>query len=118
MIDGKRVDIENYLSKYNQGMQELARELRELIFDVNPQADEFIKWRNLFYEDNEPVVAIVIHESHVNLQFVRGRELKELGYPMEGTGKNIRHIKISQSSDIDHSLRELIIKAFTLNESS
>lgn len=118
MVEGKRVDIDAYLSKSDPEMKKLALGIRHLIFNVKPETDEFIKWNNLLYEVDNPVMAIVIHKSHINLQFVRGRELMELGYPVEGTGKNIRHVKISNPSEIDSSLEDLVMKAFELNQSS
>ncbi len=113
----ERADIEGYLSKFSPEMQDMARKLRKLILELEPQVDEVIKYKNLFYGNGGMICAIVIHKSHINLQFARGRELTELGYPLEGTGKNIRHVKIKEPSDINGSIHDLIIKAFELEES-
>jgi hypothetical protein len=114
----KRVEIEGYISRFSPEMQNLALKLRELILKLEPDVDEVIKWKNLFYEKEGPVCAIVIHKSHLNLQFTRGREITQLGYPLEGTGKNIRHVKIKEAADINGSLQNLILKAFELEASS
>ena len=115
MTEPKRVDLNDYLSNYSPQMHSLAQELRELILELEPEVDEVIKWKNLFYEKNGAVCAIMIHKSHINLEFISGRKLTDLGYPLQGTGKNMRHVKIRNSEDINHSLRELVEKAFEMN---
>jgi hypothetical protein len=115
MTEPKRVEAGEYLSKYPPEMQAMAQEIRELILELEPEVDEVIKWKNLFYEKNGAVCAILIHKSHINLEFVRGRELTDLGYPLEGAGKNIRHVKIQNLEDINPSLRDLVVKAFEMD---
>jgi hypothetical protein len=113
----QRVDVDGYLKGSDPKMGELALKLRNLILELVPEADEVIKWKNLFYENNGAFCAILIHKSYLNLEFTRGRELKEIGYPLEGTGKNIRHLKIKKSADIgSESLKDLIMTAVELND--
>ncbi|MBI4814127.1 MAG: DUF1801 domain-containing protein [Methanobacterium sp.] len=112
----ERVDVDEYLSKYPDEMAEIALELRKFLLKTVPDLNEVIKWNNLFYELNGPVCAILIHKAHINLEFPRGREIAETGYPLEGTGKNMRHLKIKNPDDI-HALNlpEIIKKAIELN---
>jgi hypothetical protein len=116
MTELQRTDLGHYLAKYSLEMQLLAKKVRELILEVVPEVDELIKWKNLYYQKNKPVCAILIHKNHINLEFTRGRELTELGYPLEGTGKNMRHVKIHTSADINQKLREIIEKGFELDK--
>lgn len=112
----ERVDVDEYLSKYPDEMAELALELRKFLLETEPDLNEVIKWNNLFYELNGPVCAILIHKAHINLEFPRGRELADAGYPLEGTGKNMRHLKIKNHDDIHvHGLLEIIKKAIEIN---
>lgn len=112
----ERVDVHEYFSKYPDGMAKLALKLRNLLLEIEPSFNEKIKWKNLFYELNGPVCAILIHKAHINLEFTRGRELVELGYLLEGTGKNIRHYKIRKEDDLNQDiLSEIINKAIELN---
>ncbi len=107
--------MDDYLSKYPDHMARIALKLRNLLLDIEPNFDETIKWNNLFYERNGPVCAILIHKAHINLEFPRGRELTELGYSLEGTGKNMRHIKINPDNYNEDILIEIINKALELN---
>lgn len=90
------------------------KSLRNLILEIKPEVDEVIKWKNLIYEEKRMICAIIIHKSHINLEFFQGEELKEMGYSLEGSGKNMRHVKISKFTRMDDTLRDMIIKAFEL----
>lgn len=112
----ERVDVTEYFSKYPDRMAELALQLRKFLLEIEPGLNEKIKWNNLFYELNGPVCAILIHKAHLNLEFPRGRELVDTGYPLEGTGKNMRHIKIQNQEDLySDILPEIVKKAIELN---
>jgi hypothetical protein len=114
----EKVDLDEYFSEYPNEMAELALKLRNILLEIEPGFGEKIKWKNLFYELNGSVCAILIHKTHINLEFTRGRELIESGYPLEGTGKNIRHFKIYQEDDLNQDiLSEIINKAIELNSS-
>jgi hypothetical protein len=71
---------------YNEEMGSLAKDIRNKILDLVPDMDEIIKWKNLFYEKNGFVCAIVVHKDHVNLEFARGTELEDPKGILEGTG--------------------------------
>lgn len=62
------------------------------------------------------LLAIVIHKNHLNLEFANGRSLVEAGYPLEGSGKDMRHVKIRSESDLEGDLLpELIKKSIELD---
>ncbi len=112
----KRINLDQYLSKYDKEMSSLARDLRFMILEQVPDIDEVIKWKNLFYEKNGFVFAIVIHKDHVNLQFARGTELDDPERILEGTGKKIRHVKINNTKEINSDkLKNMVIEAVNLN---
>ena len=111
-----RINLDQYLSSYNESISLLARDLRNMILELIPDMDEVIKWKNLFYEKNGFVCAIVLHKDHINLQFARGTEIKDPANMLEGTGKKIRHVKIYNSNQINtEQLKNLIIEAVNLN---
>lgn len=46
----KRINLDQYLSKYDKEIGSLAKDLRNMILEQVPDMDEVIKWKNLFYE--------------------------------------------------------------------
>ena len=112
----KRIDLDQYLSTYNEEMGSVTRAIRNMIFELVPEIDEVIKWKNLFYEKNGFIYAFVIHSDHVNLEFARGTELEDPGGILEGTGKKIRHVKIYDINEVNSGkLKNLILEAVNLN---
>ena len=91
--------IDTYISKQFSPQKEILQQLRELILDTFPDANEEMKWgvpnfcNSLFY--------IVALKDHVNLGFsIKGLSEQELAQ-FEGTGNTMRHIKIASLKDID-----------------
>ncbi|WP_286477052.1 DUF1801 domain-containing protein [Methanobacterium sp. CWC-01] len=113
----ERVDLDEYLVDYPLEMQILSRKLRDLILEAEPEFDEVIRWKNLTYGQGKMLLAIVIHKNHLNLEFANGRSLVEKGYSLEGTGKNLRHLKIWKESDLESELiPELIKKSIEIDK--
>jgi len=115
----EKIKIEEYLEKYSPQMSKIAVKLRNLILEMFPSMEELIKWNNLVYRMNGYVCAILIHKAHINLEFWRGAELKDPENRLEGTGKKMRHLKISDESEIDAQyIKNLIKESIALNDSN
>lgn len=115
----ERINIEEYLERYSPQMRELAEKLRDTILEMFPDMDEVIKWNNLVYKNNRYICAILIHNAHINLEFWLGTELKDPEKRLDGTGKRMRHLKISDESEIDTEyIRILIEESIELNDAN
>ncbi len=47
-----------------------------------------------WYRGKNYVCAIASHSDHTNLEFYRGSSLRDPAKLLEGTGKNLRHVKV------------------------
>jgi len=95
------------LSRFDLKVGELALELRSLVLREAPGAIEKIldtyvlaflytltdRWSDGSFH-------IVVNAKHVNMGFSRGAELDDPDGLLEGTGKQIRHIKIRERQDL------------------
>jgi hypothetical protein len=97
----------------------LARRARALIEEVMPDVVE-VPWpkQNIIgygvgpKKMSEHFCYIGVFKSHVNLGFYYGSELPDPESLLEGTGKQLRHIKISQREQLDNpAIRDLIVVA-------
>lgn len=85
----------------------LALALRELVVRVAPDAHEMV-YSNYAVIDvftftgrtSDAFCHIVAYERHVNLGFNQGAALADTKRLLEGTGKQIRHIRIESTSDL------------------
>src|SRR4030095_605470 len=85
-------------------MRECGDDVRELLHDGHPTAcvgDAAFGYVNGF-------------RAHVNVGFFRGAEIADPERLLEGTGKFMRHVKLTPESDVDATgLMKLIETAYT-----
>lgn len=90
-----------FFDALDETLAPLARELRSLILRAVPDATEAIKWGMPVYEKNGPFCAIRCGKGYVALQFyAAGASLPDPQGLLEGTGKQMRHVKVRAPGDI------------------
>jgi hypothetical protein len=98
-----------YLSKYNPHISNLTLSLREIVLDEAPEALEHVIQTYAvsitFSFTGKPLkdgfCHIVTYADHVNLGFNRGAQLPDARKLLKGTGKQIRHLALTQPADLD-----------------
>ena len=75
--------------------QAIATELHKVIRQVAGDLDETIKWGWPCYVGSSNVCSIIAYRDHVNLALFRGAELADPDGLLEGTGKAMRHVKVT-----------------------
>lgn len=109
--------IAGYLKSLNKTQREIAESLHALIMKTLPKAEVRVKWGYPWYELNGGNVAYLAGVANrVNFGFPNGAELaSDL---LEGTGKGMRHIKVSSVEEIQsRSFAALLKEAAKLTES-
>jgi hypothetical protein len=110
MSEGKRIDIGEYLSKFEPEPSELAKEMRQVILDTLPELDEVIKWGHLVYEGDRKICSIMVHKKHINLQIWRGNEIEDPQSLLEGEGKSMRHVKVHTPEEMKGDYFQFLLK--------
>ncbi|MEE3370085.1 MAG: DUF1801 domain-containing protein [Planctomycetota bacterium] len=96
---GDRAD--HWFAALEEPVASLAAELRTLIQKAIPTASECIKWGVPVYEQNGPVCSLRKAKDYVALQFhLSGTQLDDPDGLLEGSGKNMRHVKIHAKGKI------------------
>jgi hypothetical protein len=110
-------EFEQLLVTNEPEAQELARDLRRLVFKLLPKAREKIYhgWGVADYGyggTGRGFLTIGPQKRYVNLYFMNGVELPDPGSRLEGAGKRLRHVKVRKPEDLkDRSLHALIREA-------
>jgi hypothetical protein len=106
-----------YVQRRNPAMMEIVAALRVLIRKTVPKSRELLNpWGLPTYEWRGAIGYIMVGKKHVTFGFARGAEVPDPGKLLEGTGKNLRHVKIRDKAQLlDASLRDLILSAVSLN---
>ena len=112
MSDG----FEEIVSSVSPHARKLAEEARELIRSVYPAVVEvpWPKQRVIGYgvgpkKMSEHFCYISVSKEHINLGFMYGAELPDQEQLLEGTGKLLRHVRITELEQLSNpALKELI----------
>jgi hypothetical protein len=100
-------ELLDLLKPYDRGIQELAIALRQLVLEEMAPCCEYILEVyivSLLYGPThrmkDGICYIGVIKDHVNLGFIRGSQLRDPERILEGTGKQMRHIKVWNMSDL------------------
>ena len=118
-------DLIKFISPYSLEVQTLALDLMQFVKKIIPEANELI-WDNynavaIAYSKTEKLkdafCHVAIYSKHVNFGFNRGSELSKSDIKLEGNGKLIRHIKVTEIDKFPKDLIEkLLFEAIGISE--
>lgn len=112
-------EFEEMVTTASPDVAVLARQAKALIQDVMPNVVEVV-WptqRTAGYgvgpkKMSEQFCYIALFKNRINLGFYYGADLPDPQNLLEGTGQNLRHIKISRPEQLaDPALRDLVVAA-------
>jgi hypothetical protein len=98
-----------FLSPYGPGIVDLALATRELVLEEAPESVELLydaynavsAGYSFTGRPSEAFIHIAVYARWVNLGFQRGSELDDAQRLLQGEGRWIRHIRISELRDLD-----------------
>jgi hypothetical protein len=74
-------------------------------------------WRIPTFESNGPMCFFMVGKNHVTFGFLRGTSLPDPEKLLEGTGKNLRHVKLRTVEDLQRpGVKNLIVAAAMMNK--
>ncbi len=95
--------IKKTIDKFPEPKRDNVKLLREIILSVNKEIGEAIKWNQLTFtygKNNLCFIYSYKQADYINLGFMQAVHLSDPKKLFEGTGKGMRHIKISTEKDI------------------
>ena len=96
--------------------RKVVRALRDFVKKAVPGTKETMNsWGIPTFEAPDPFCLYMVAKNHVTLGFHYGTSLKDPEGLLEGTGKNIRHVKLYRQEDLKQKgLRNLVQAAARL----
>ena len=109
--------IDAYVAKKNPTLKPVTDAVRALVRKAVPKSREAINpWGIPIFEWNGPLCYVMVGKNHVTFGFPRGTSLQDPAKLLQGTGKNLRHVKLREVSDVhDANVKKLILQAKKLN---
>jgi hypothetical protein len=110
--------IDAYVARKGGALEDVAKGLRRLMKKTVPGMKESVNpWKIPTFESNGPMCFLSIGKNHVTFGFLCGTSLPDPTKLLEGTGKNLRHVKLRTSEDLRKpALKKLIQAAARLNK--
>jgi hypothetical protein len=107
-----------YVSALRGWQRKLVEQLRAAV-RASADLEEAIKWRNLVYFSNGPVLMIRAEEHRVLFGFWRGQRLRGIEKRLKPGGKyEMATLELREGISIDNkTVRKLVAEAVALNES-
>ena len=109
----KTAASKTYVKDENPELRKVVLGLRSFVKQIVPKTKITLNsWGIPTFEANQPFCFYMVGKRHITFGFHNGTSLKDSGKLLEGTGKNIRHIKLRNLEDLKkNGLRELVQEA-------
>jgi hypothetical protein len=96
---------------------DLQRRVKELVMELCPKLRLERKWGHDWFAGTDLVCGVFAFKQYVDVEFWRGSTLPDPSGLLEGTGTNLRHVKVHSILDTQTpSLWALIRAAGTLDQ--
>src|SRR5262245_57814559 len=106
-------EVDAYVAKLPAAQRTMVVRLRNAVLKARPSLTQSLNpWGYLTLSTPEEThaFALIPHKPHVNLQIAQGAKIAAKLPELEGTGKNIRHIKFSYDEPIDAKLVDKAVR--------
>ena len=94
-------DVSAYINEAPAEQKLILETLRQLIHETVPHVVENYKWSRPVFTTTKDFAYLKTAKGYVSLGFFRVDKLHDPQQLLEGTGKDMRHIKIKKASAID-----------------
>jgi hypothetical protein len=82
-----------------EGLDRVAEAVREVVRAVGPDLRTVTKWGAPWYVGTDLIFLVREFSPYVGVEFWRGTSLPDPHRLLEGTGKNLRHVKIRSTAE-------------------
>ncbi|MEM1380927.1 MAG: DUF1801 domain-containing protein [Pseudomonadota bacterium] len=109
--------VDGYFQKQDGEVQAIALALRAMLDEAMPGAEVKLAWGFPCWltDPKNRVASIIAHKDRCNLQLWQGSALaEEFPERIEGTGKDLRHVKVRSVGEVDDALRTIVAAAVNL----
>jgi hypothetical protein len=97
-------EVTDFINSAPNGQKEIMQKLRWLIHDSVEGVREEFKWSRPVFKAQNDIAYFKNAKAYVTLGFFNYLKLNDPDNRLEGTGKDMRHVKIKSMEDIDEKL--------------
>lgn len=97
-------EVTTYIANAPEDQQKILKIIRKIIHESGSAIEEDFKWGRPVFRLKKDFAYLKTAKGYVTLGFFDYHKLIDADELLEGTGKDMRHIKIRKVSDIDKKL--------------
>jgi hypothetical protein len=105
--------VTEYIANAPAEQQAIMTAVRKLIHATVPGVTEEFKWSRPIFRTAKDFAYFKTAKTHVSFGFNEASKLQDPDGRLEGTGKNMRHIKLRTMGDVDAALLKQWLVALT-----
>lgn len=94
-------DVTHYIENAAEEHQAILAALRKLILSAAPNVTEQFKWGRPVYAKEKDFCYLKTTKKHVTLGFFKFDKITTNKHLIEGNGKSMRHVKLSNTKDVE-----------------
>jgi hypothetical protein len=94
-------EVSQYVEQADGSQRPVLQVLREMIHGAVPGLLESIKWGRPVFSASSDFAYVKAAKNHVTLGFFSGQKLDDPEHLLEGSGKDMRHLKIKSVEQIN-----------------
>lgn len=103
-------DVNDYIDAAPEKFKIILTEIRNLVHESVDGVSEAIKWGFPVFTKKKDFSYIRLNKHHVTFGLHNCSRITEQSERLEGTGQDMRHVKLKKAEDIDHELFSRWIK--------
>jgi hypothetical protein len=96
--------VSGFISQSPAEQREIMEEVRKIIHDTVKDVQEEFKWSRPVFRKASDFAYFKTAKGYVTLGFFQSQKLDDPDGLLEGTGKDMRHIKLRKPEDVDTEL--------------
>jgi hypothetical protein len=100
----KHPKVSEYISAAPSEQEEIMETIRELVHQAVANVQEDFKWSRPVFRTEKDFAYLKTAKAHVTLGFFNFEKLNDPDGLLEGSGKDMRHIRISSKNAVDAAL--------------
>jgi hypothetical protein len=107
----KATSVAQYVEQVDPALRPLFKAVRAFVRKHAPELKERLYMDVPSYWSDDALLYLADYTRHVNLGFNQGAHLEDPHGLLEGTGKNLRHVKVRSKEDLTPELAALLREA-------
>lgn len=96
--------VTDYINEASGEQKRIMDRVRELIKESVPNSTEEFKWSRPVYRSGKDFAYLKSAKKYITLGFFNFKKLRDDDNRLEGTGKDMRHVKLTSLNDVDEDL--------------